>query len=131
MEKSTVDLTGLTRAQLDDWHENAAGYRLGPDLTDSELLGFCIDVKTELEENVSIRCVNAIGRAEIHEFLLATHKKGAWATQELDAWVADANFSLAEGNPAIVEIPERDSITHRTETFDVSPEGVSSYPILR
>ena len=44
----------------------------------------------------------------------------------LRAWAADAEFSLAEGNGAAIELAARDSVHGRTQTFEISAAGLDS-----
>lgn len=70
--------------------------------------------------------VNAVGLAEIHAFLAEHHKLGGdhFTAEMLLAWAADAEFQLAEGNGASIEIRSWDSVTGHTVTFTVSDAGV-------
>lgn len=82
----------------------------------------------------TIRSVNEVGLEEIRKFLVARHKRGvelyadrlASTRKMLLAWAEDADFQLAEGNPASIELPERDSISGRTEEYRISDAGISS-----
>ena len=82
----------------------------------------------------TIYTVNAAGLEEIRKFLVARHKRGvelyadrlASTRKMLLAWAEDADFQLAEGNPASIELPERDSISGRTEEYRISDAGISS-----
>lgn len=79
------------------------------------------------------RTVNQAGRVEIKEFLLANHKANrhdCWPdVHELDAWVAEANFSQSEGNPPTIEIPAYNSHTGAAVTYTVSDAGLDSEEI--
>lgn len=70
--------------------------------------------------------VNENGMQQIHEFLAERHKKGGehFTKGMLRAWAADAEFQLAEGNPATIEIRSFDAKSGRTETFTISDEGL-------
>lgn len=72
--------------------------------------------------------VNASGLNEIKEFLAANHKNGGghFNTDMLRAWAADAEFQLAEGNPATIEIKSWDSIHGRTQEFTISDAGLDA-----
>lgn len=72
--------------------------------------------------------VNEQGLTEIKEFLSANHKKGGnhFTHDMLQAWAADAEFQLAEGNPASIEIKSWDSIHGRTQEFTISPAGLDA-----
>ena len=67
--------------------------------------------------------VNEQGIKEIENFLAFHHKKGHH--QDAKAWATDAEFQLSEGNPASIEIKSWASQSGHTETFNVSPGGVS------
>lgn len=75
-----------------------------------------------------IKTVNASGLKEIHSFLAQNHKLGGghFDTGMLRAWAADAEFSLAEGNDAGIELKACDSVYGRTQTFTVSDAGLNS-----
>lgn len=70
--------------------------------------------------------INEHGLNEIREFLEDNHKKcGDNFTREmLQAWAADAEFQLGEGNPASIEIRSFDTISGHTENYTISPEGL-------
>lgn len=72
--------------------------------------------------------INAAGLAEIRGFLAENHKLGGdhFTDSMVQAWAADAEFSLAEGNGASIEIPARDAIGGSPVTFTVSDAGVDS-----
>lgn len=76
-----------------------------------------------------MKTINAIGLAEIHAFLAAHHKLGGehFTPAMLRAWAADAEFQLAEGNPACIEIPSWNTISGHTEEFTVSNAGISEH----
>lgn len=73
-----------------------------------------------------IKKVNAIGLAEISAFLEANHKHYCFDRDALNARAAEAEFQLAEGNPASIEIKAMDSIYGRTQEFTVSDAGLDS-----
>lgn len=70
--------------------------------------------------------INEAGLKEIHAFLAENHKLGGdhFTQDMLRAWAADAEFQLGEGNPAIIEIPQWDTVSGHTETFTVSNDGL-------
>ena len=74
----------------------------------------------------TLRTINAAGRAEIRGFLTNNHQRaaGGFTTAQLDAWMAEAEFSLAEGNDASIELRASLSIHGHTQTFCVSPAGI-------
>lgn len=77
----------------------------------------------------TIKSVNQAGINEIAAFLVANHKQGERISKDasmLNAWAADADFSLSEGNDAGIEIKSFDSMHGRTQTFTVSDAGLDS-----
>ena len=72
--------------------------------------------------------INAEGLAQIATFLRNNHRKGDFTISQLNAWAADAEFQLDEGNPATIEIPARHSVTGHTQTFTVSANGINFTP---
>lgn len=72
--------------------------------------------------------VNATGLEEIRQFLAANHRLGGdhFTPEMLSAWASDAEFSLSEGNEAIIEIIAPDCIHGRTTTYTISPAGLDS-----
>lgn len=70
--------------------------------------------------------VNAIGLQEIKTFLAANHKKGGdhFTRDMLQAWAADAEFQLSEGNPATIEIKSWDSIHGCAQEYRISDAGL-------
>ena len=72
--------------------------------------------------------VNEQGLREIKEFLAENHKKGGdhFDRDMLLAWAADAEFQLAEGNGATIEIKSADSIYGRPQVFTISAAGLDS-----
>lgn len=74
--------------------------------------------------------INEAGAQEILAFLQANHKRGAaLGAKELAAWVDDANFQLAEGNTATVEIGATDSTKGYAVTYTVSNDGLDEQVI--
>lgn len=75
--------------------------------------------------------VNDNGLNQIHQFLAEHHKKGGdhFDKSMLLAWAADAEFQLAEGNPASIEIRSWDTVSGHTETFTISDEGLDAEEI--
>jgi hypothetical protein len=72
--------------------------------------------------------VNEHGLNEIKGFLADNHKKGGdhFDRDTLLAWAAEAEFQLAEGNPATIEIDSWDSIHGRTQEFTISDSGLDA-----
>ncbi len=81
----------------------------------------------------TIHTVNAAGLAEIAAFLADNHVKGGdhFTADMLRAWAADAEFQLAEGNSATVEIRASDTVSGHAETYTVSDEGIDSVDDIR
>ena len=78
-----------------------------------------------------IKTVNAVGLAEIAAFLAENHELGGEhvTPDMLHAWAADAEFSLAEGNGAVIELTARDSMRGVTQTFEISVSGLDSQAV--
>lgn len=76
----------------------------------------------------TIKTVNAVGIAEIAAFLSENHKLGGkhFTIDMLSAWAKDAEFSLAEGNGAVIELAARDSVHGVTQTFEISDAGLDA-----
>lgn len=76
----------------------------------------------------AIRTINAAGIAEIGAFLAERHVKGTdhFTADMLRAWAADAEFQLAEGNSASIEVNSRDSVSGHAEVFTVSDAGIDT-----
>lgn len=72
--------------------------------------------------------VNEQGLNEIKEFLAANHKKGGdhFTRDMLQAWAADAEFQLAEGNSASIEIKSWDSQSGHAEVLTISNAGIDA-----
>jgi hypothetical protein len=77
---------------------------------------------------VAYKTINAIGLAEIHAFLAARHKLGGdhFTPSMLSAWADGAEFQLAEGNPASIEIRSWDTVSGHAEEFTVSDAGLDT-----
>lgn len=75
--------------------------------------------------------VNEQGLNEIKEFLAANHKKGGdhFTRDMLQAWAADAEFQLSEGNPATIEIRAHDCIHGYTIEYTISNAGLDAETI--
>ena len=78
-----------------------------------------------------IKTVNASGLAEIAALLAENHKLGGehFTPDMLRAWAADAEFSLAEGNGAVIELTVCDSTRGVTRTFEISASGLDSQAV--
>lgn len=76
----------------------------------------------------TIKTVNTAGLAQIAAFLADNHRLGGehFSADMLRAWAADAEFSLAEGNGAVIELAARDSVRGVTQTFEVSSAGLDT-----
>ena len=70
--------------------------------------------------------INQTGLNEIAAFLGEYHRLGRdhFTESMLQAWAADAEFSLSEGNGAGIEIRAADTTTGRTETYTISDAGI-------
>lgn len=77
------------------------------------------------------KIVNENGLRQIHQFLDGHHKKGGdhFDRSMLLAWAADAEFQLAEGNPACIELRSWDTVSGHTETFTITEDGLDSEEI--
>lgn len=76
----------------------------------------------------AVKTVNAAGLADIAAFLADNHKLGGehFTPDMLRAWAADAEFSLSEGNGAVIELAARDSLRGVAQTFEISAAGLDS-----
>ena len=76
----------------------------------------------------AIKSINDIGIQEIRTFLAENHKLGGdhFNHAMLRAWAADAQFSLAEGSDAGIELRSFESVHGRTQTFTVSDAGIDT-----
>lgn len=72
--------------------------------------------------------VNEAGLGEIKDFLAKNHKKGGdyFTRDMLQAWAADAEFQLGEGNSATIEIRSWDAVRGATIEFTISEAGIDS-----
>ena len=71
--------------------------------------------------------INQNGLNEIATFIRENHKDGARIAEDhscLNAWASEAEESLDNDNPAMIEIAGRDSITGNPITFTVSNDGI-------
>lgn len=76
----------------------------------------------------TVKIINVEGIRQIAGFLFDNHKKGMMIAETpsmLQAWANDAEFSLENGNGAMIELLSWDSVHGRTETFTVGPAGIS------
>jgi hypothetical protein len=74
-----------------------------------------------------MQTINETGLVEILDYLAANHKKGRahFTPDMLRAWAAEAEFQLAEGNPASIELKSWDSVHGYTQEFTVSDAGIT------
>ena len=74
------------------------------------------------------KTINASGLAEIEAFLAAKHKLGGehFTPDMIRAWASDAEFQLAEGNSASIEIKSWDSQSGHTEICTISNAGIDA-----
>lgn len=73
--------------------------------------------------------VNANGITQIAEFLKKYHKTGALLSEvkdSLNAYAADVEFSLNEGNDASFEISASNSVNKWTELCTITPDGLDA-----
>ena len=77
---------------------------------------------------VTTYTVNEQGLNEIKEFLAANHKKGGdhFTRDMLNAWAADAEFQMSEGNSPSIELKASDSIHGYTQEYTVSDAGIDT-----
>lgn len=77
------------------------------------------------------RTINAQGLKEIHVFLSENHKLGGDHFDEkmLEAWAEKAEFQLAEGNPACIEIASHNSVSGHAVEYRISDDGIDSREI--
>lgn len=70
--------------------------------------------------------VNDNGLNEIHRFLATHHRLGGehFDRSMLQAWAADAEFQLREGNPPSIEIRSWDAVSGHTEEYTISRAGL-------
>ena len=82
-------------------------------------------------KTMTIYTINEAGLAEIHAFLAKNHKLGGdrFRYAELHAWANDAEFSLADGNGADIELSQFDSIHGHTQTYTISAAGIDAEEI--
>lgn len=75
--------------------------------------------------------INEIGKQEIKQFLADNHKLGGdhFDDEMINAWAADAEFQLSEGNPATIEIRSFDSVHGRTQEYRISDAGIDKKEI--
>ena len=87
--------------------------------------------------NAAYRTVNAVGLREIAEFLgenqtdAVNSGEGAsyWTDEMLRAWAKDAEFQLAEGNAATIEISGHNSVTGNPICYTISDAGLDVHEI--
>jgi hypothetical protein len=75
-----------------------------------------------------MQVVNAHGKHEIATFLLNNHVRGLalyCVPAVLNAWAREAEFSLSEGNAALIEISARNSLQSRAQTYTLTSKGLS------
>lgn len=73
------------------------------------------------------KTINDVGMTEIATFIRENHKDGARIANDhscISAWAAEAEESLDNGNPAMIEIRTFDSMTGAPITFTVSDAGI-------
>ena len=72
--------------------------------------------------------INASGLTEIAAFLAEKHKLGGehFTPDMIRAWAGDAEFQIAEGNSASIEIKSWDSQSGHTEVLTISNAGIDA-----
>lgn len=92
-------------------------------ITEAEAYAILADEEAEM---APYRAVSKEGLREIESFLAEHHKLGAdyIAPDMVRSFAADAEFQLAEGNDAAIEIASMHSVSRRTETYTLSASGV-------
>lgn len=69
--------------------------------------------------------VNEQGLREIENFLKENHKLGNQMDRSnLIAWAMEAEWQADQGNPPCIEIKSWDSLTGRTQEFQISDKGI-------
>jgi hypothetical protein len=69
--------------------------------------------------------INKNGSDQIKRFLSEYHKRGKYIdNQMINHWVQAAEYQLAEGNSASIEIRASDSRTGRTEIYTITMDGI-------
>jgi predicted NUDIX family NTP pyrophosphohydrolase len=74
----------------------------------------------------TIQTVNETGLAEIRAILSKHHKLGGdhFTKAMIDAWAAEVEFQLAEGNSPSFEIRSWDNVSGYTQVFTLSDESI-------
>jgi hypothetical protein len=75
------------------------------------------------------RTVNENGLAQIAKFLSENTSKQFTLEADraaLNAWAADAEFQMGNGNPPCIEISSAASIHGYTQEFEISAEGIDA-----
>lgn len=70
--------------------------------------------------------VNDRGLRYLADWIKATAKEGEHVidAQNLDAWATEAEESMGNGNPPMVEMNEIATISGRPETFTIPADGI-------
>lgn len=71
------------------------------------------------------KTINPIGIAAIHAFL-AKRSARYYTSEMIGAWATEAEFQLAEGRPASIELSAWDSVSGHVEEFTVPDSGIAS-----
>ena len=77
---------------------------------------------------IASRTINTTGLREIADFLAANHRLGGehFTSDMLNAWAADAEFQMSEGNSHSIELKASDSIHGYTQEYTVSDAGIDT-----
>ena len=74
-----------------------------------------------------IRRVNDRGWAYVKEWILATKnddQEYSFDSRAAEAWCSEAEESMGNGNPPMVEMPENATMSGNPETFIVPDDGI-------
>lgn len=71
-----------------------------------------------------MKTINEKGLAAIAQWLAEKHKRPADVAGREGAWASDAERSMLNGNPPLIEIRAWDSASGRTEAFVVPSSGI-------
>ncbi len=71
-----------------------------------------------------MRTINENGLVQIKNWLQSQAKPRGWSEENIGAWASEAEESMRNGNPPMIELKSCDTLSGVTETFTVPPEGV-------
>jgi len=90
-------------------------------------LGWAIHLLFLEHETMSYKQVNSKGWEYIKEWILLTQnddQEYSFDSRAAEAWCSEAEESMGNGNPPIVEMQASATLSGRTETFIVPKDGV-------